>query len=56
MSAAGTVFLVLFLLAIVAGGAYGLYLYRKDRQCLRKNWNKCKSCQLWQRCKNSKLC
>ena len=56
MSAAGIVFLVLFLLAIVAGGAYGLYLYRKDRQCLRKNWNKCKSCQLWQRCKNSKLC
>ena len=56
MSAAGIVFLVLFMLAIVAGGAYGLYLYRKDRQCLRKNWNKCKSCQLWQRCKNSKLC
>ena len=31
MSAAGVVFLVLFILALVAGGVYGAYLYRKDR-------------------------
>ena len=31
MSAAGVVFLVIFILAIVGGVAYGLFLYRKDR-------------------------
>ena len=56
MSAAGIVFLVLFLLALVAGGVYGAILYRRDRQCFRKNWTKCRNCQLWQRMKNSKLC
>ena len=31
MSAAGVVFLVIFLLALVGGLGYGAYLYRKDR-------------------------
>ena len=31
MSAVGIVFLVLFIVAVIAAGIYGLYLYRKDR-------------------------
>ena len=52
MSPAGVVFLVLFIVAVIAGAIYGLYLYRKDRQCLKKNWIKCKSCKLCQKLKN----
>ena len=47
MSAAGVVFLVLFLLGLTALIIYGAYLYRKDKQCFRNNWNKCKSGHFW---------
>ena len=44
MSAGGVFFLVLFIVAVITAVVYGLYLYRKDRLCFKKNLEKCKSC------------
>ena len=52
MSAGGVFFLVLFIVAVITAVVYGLYLYRKDRLCFKKNLEKCKSCKLWKKCKN----
>ena len=54
MNAAGVFFLVLFILLIVGAGVFGAYLYRKDRQCFKKNLAKCKVCSKnnWTKCKN----
>ena len=45
MNAAGVFFLVLFILLIVGAGVFGAYLYRKDRQCFKKNLARCKNCR-----------
>ena len=46
MSAAGIVFLVLFLMIVVAGIVVGVFMYRKDKMCFKKNWEKLKNLNL----------